>query len=324
MRILVTGASGYLGRALCARLRADGHEVRALVRPSSDRAVLERAGARLVVGDVLEPPTLPPAMDGADWAVHAAADLDLRGPRGRMERVNVEGSQNVAAAAATAEVPRFLSVSSVAYFGGSPDDGSPATEDSPPRQPFPTRYSATKHAAQRAIEGWAARGGFELATVYPSLIYGPPGRRAGVNAMLRAFLKGRIPFLVEPDKKTSWVYLADVVEAIARILEAGVAGRGYLLAGEVTTMRRLAHELCALAGVEPPRRELSARTARLAVLLATPLYRLRGFRPPVPREQLRSLERHWAFDDGRARRELDWRPRPLAEGLPPTVAHLLE
>jgi nucleoside-diphosphate-sugar epimerase len=321
VRIYVTGATGYLGRALCRRLVADGHEVRALVRAPERGAPLARLGVALCPGDVTDRVSLREGMSGADWVVHAAADLDLTGPAGRMEAVNVQGSENVASLAHKLGVPRLLSVSSVAYFGGSPDDGSPANEESPPRQPFPTRYSATKHAGERAIRAWAARG-LGVVTVYPSLVYGPPGKKEGANAILRQLVLRRFPALVGADRLASWIFLDDVVDGIARAMTRAAPGAAYLLAGEALSVRELAHTVGRLAQVAPPRREVSVATARWALRLALPLYRLRGRRPPMPITQLDSLARHWNFDDARARRELDWSPRPLRDGLAATLAHL--
>lgn len=321
MRIYVTGATGYLGRALCRRLVADGHEVRALVRAPERGEPLARLGVALCPGDVTDRVSLREGMSGADWVVHAAADLDLTGPDGRMEAVNVQGSENVASLAHKLGVPRLLSVSSVAYFGGSPDDGSPATEESPPRQPFPTRYSATKHAGERAIRAWAERG-LGVVTVYPSLVYGPPGKKEGANAILRQLVLRRFPALVGADRLASWIFLDDVVDGIARAMTRAEPGSAYLLSGEALSVRELAHTVGRLAQVAPPRREVSVATARWALRLALPLYRLRGRRPPMPITQLDSLARHWNFDDARARRELDWSPRPLRDGLAATLAHL--
>lgn len=321
MRIYVTGATGYLGRTLCRRLVADGHEVRALVRAPERGEPLARLGVALCPGDVTDRVSLREGMSGADWVVHAAADLDLTGPAGRMEAVNVQGSENVASLAHKLGVPRLLSVSSVAYFGGSPDDGSPATEESPPRLPFPTRYSATKHAGERAIRAWAERG-LGVVTVYPSLVYGPPGKKEGANAILRQLVLRRFPALVGADRLASWVFLDDVVDGIARAMTRAAPGAAYLLAGEALSVRELAHTVGRLAQVAPPRREVSVATARWALRLALPLYRLRGRRPPMPITQLDSLARHWNFDDARARRELDWSPRPLRDGLAATLAHL--
>jgi len=94
------------------------------------------------------------------------------------------------------------------------------------------------------------------------------------------------------------------------------------MTGDVTTLRDLVNRICELGGVKPPRVNLPLGVARLALVLSSPLYRLRGRRPPFSTEQLNSLERHWAFDDSRAQNELDWHPRELDEGLPPTVEFL--
>jgi len=108
MRIFVTGATGYIGRQLCRRLAGEGHEVRALVRPASRTAPLLEAGVALFPGDVTDRASMREGMSGADWVIHAAADLDLDGPPGRMAAVNVGGSENVASLAHKLGVPRFL------------------------------------------------------------------------------------------------------------------------------------------------------------------------------------------------------------------------
>ncbi|HSL85023.1 MAG TPA: NAD-dependent epimerase/dehydratase family protein [Thermoanaerobaculia bacterium] len=328
MRLFVTGATGYIGTALVRRLAADGHEVRALVRATSRTDVLRELGVTTFVGDVSDPGTkrssLREAMSGADWVLHLAAELDPHASLERMRRVNVEGSEAVASLASKLGVGRFLSVSSVAYFGGSPEDGAPATEETPPREPFPSAYSLTKHEAERAIRAWAGRG-LSVHTVYPSLVYGPPGKKQGANWLLRAILKERFPVLVGGDRTTSWVFLDDVVEAIVRLMDRSPSlppGRDYLLAGDRATVRELARRVAELGGVRAPRRDLPLGLARFATAATAPLFRLAGTRPPLPPEQLRSLARHWSFDDARARRELDWRPRTLAEGLPPTVEYI--
>jgi dihydroflavonol-4-reductase len=323
MRIFLTGATGYIGSALCRRLAPQGHELRALVRATSRTEELHRLGVATFVGDLSDRASMREGMSGADWVVHAAAELDPGAPDRRMEAANVAGSENVASLAWKLGVPRLLSVSSIAAFGGSPPDGALATEESPPLLPFPTPYSATKHAGQQAIAAYA-RKGLRLNTVFPSLVYGPPGKRGGANVMLKNLAKGRFPALIGADRKASWVYLDDLVEGIVAVMEQAPPGRDYLLSGDVATVRELADAVCATAGIAPPRRELSPGLARAALTLAAPLMRLFGRRPPIPPRQVASLARHWAFDDARARRELGWQRRTLAEGLPPTVDFLLE
>lgn len=323
MRIYVTGATGYIGRALCLRLAAEGHEVRALVRSPERAEPLGAAGVATFPGDVTDRASLREGMSGADWVVHGAALLSPSASLAEMQAVNVAGSENVASLAYKLGVGGLLSISSVAAFGGSPEDGSPATEESPVQLPLPTSYSQTKHDGQRAIEGWAKQG-LRVRTVYPGLVYGPPGKKEGANYFLRQLLLGRFPALVGADRRASWVFLDDAVGAILAVLERGRDGRGYLLAGEVVTVRELARQVAAISGTPAPRRELGVGAARLLLALAAPFWRLAGRRAPIPAAQLASLSRHWAFDDRRAREELGWTPRPLAEGLPPTLAYLAE
>jgi dihydroflavonol-4-reductase len=322
MRIFLTGGTGYIGRVLARRLVESGHEVRALVRATSKAEPLRELGIATFVGDLGDRVSMREGMSGADWVIHAAADLDPGAPPERMRGANVQGSENVASLAYKLGVGRFLSISSIAYFGGSPADGSRATEEMPPLQPFPSLYSATKHSGERAIQEWGKRG-LKVNTVYPSLVYGPPGKKEGSNFFLRQILKGRIPAVVGADRKASWVYLEDLVEGILKVMAKAPPGRGYLMTGDVTTVRGLVDRVSRLGDVRPPRLSLPIPLARALLLAAAPVFKLRGRRPPVAPEQLQSLSRHWAFDDTRARTELGWTARTLDEGLPPTVDFIL-
>ncbi len=320
MRIFVTGGTGYIGLALCRRLAADGHELAVLVRPTSRTAELERLGAELFAGDITDRYSMREGMSGADWVVHAAAELDFAAPSDRIHRINVDGSANVASLAWKLGVGRVLAVSSIARFGGSPADGSAADEESPELPP-PSAYSATKRAGERAMRELAAQG-LRLNVVYPSLVYGPPGPRGGANRLLRGVLRRRLPLLVAAERRMSWIYLEDLVEALVGLIDRAEPGRDYVLAGDAAALGEVVDRVAELGGVAPPRWRLSLPVGMALAGLTAPLYRLRGRRPPLEREHLRSLARHWHFDDARARAELDWQPRSLEQGLPPTVAYL--
>jgi nucleoside-diphosphate-sugar epimerase len=327
MRLYLTGATGYIGTALCLRLRAEGHEVRALVRTTSSPkalALLEEIGVATFPGSLGDRYSMREGMSGADWVIHAAAELDLAAGDEQMATANVTGSENVASLASKLGIPRFLSISSMAAWGGSPADGTPAHETSPPQLPLPTRYCATKAAGEERVQQWAKQG-LKVNTVFPSLVYGPPGKKQGANTLLRALMLGRFPALIGPEKKTSWIFLDDLVDGILRVIESAPPNRGYLMAGEAWTVRELAHRVAALggvAGVRAPKREFSAGTARLLFRIVGPFLKLVGRPLPIPLEQLESLDRHWNFDDSRARTELGWSPRGLEEGLGITLDYL--
>src|SRR3954451_9057698 len=99
MRIFLTGGTGYIGLALARRLVAAGHEVRALVRSTSNVEPLKELGIATFTGDIGDRVSMREAMSGADWVIHAAAELDLTGPPERMRTANVQGSENVASLA---------------------------------------------------------------------------------------------------------------------------------------------------------------------------------------------------------------------------------
>ena len=319
VRIFVTGGSGYIGRALCRRLAAEGHELAVLVRPTSDTAALAELGVELFIGDITDRYSMREGMSGADWVVHSAAELDFGVAGERIHRANVDGCHNVASLAWKLGVGRVLAISSIARFGGSPADGSAADEESPDLPP-PSAYSATKRAGEAAMRQQAELG-LRLNVVYPSLVYGPPGPKGGANALLRGVLRRRLPMLVGADRWMSWIHLDDLVEALVRLMGRAEPGRDYVLAGEAVTLGEVVGRTAELGGVDPPRR-LPLTAGRALAALTAPVYRLRGRRPPLKPDQLRSLARHWRFDDARARAELDWQPRRLAEGLPQTVEYL--
>jgi len=321
MRVFVTGGTGYIGLALCRRLAADGHELAILARPTSRTDPLEQLGVELFTGDIADRYSMREGMSGADWVVHAAAELDFGAPSERIHIANVEGSRNVASLAWKLGVGRLLAISSIAAFGGSPADGSAGDEESP-QLPPPSRYSATKRAGEEAMREMVGQG-LRLNVVYPSLVYGPPGPKGGANLLFRGVLKRRWPMLVGADRLMSWIHLDDLVEAMVELMNRAEPGRDYVLAGEAAKLGEGVDRVAALGGVEPPRRRLPLGLGMMLARLTGPVYRWRGRRPPFNPDQVRSLATDWHFDDRRARAELDWRPRGLGEGLPSTVEYLL-
>src|SRR5258705_12097797 len=132
----------------------------------------------------------------------------------------------------------------------------------------------------------------------------------------------RFPLLVGADRKTSWVFLDDLVDGILRVMAQAPPGRGYIFAGAVATVREIANQIHALGGAPAPRLALPLPIARAVAALGAPLYRLRGRHPPIPPEPLPSLAPHWAFSRARPQQELGLRATPLPGAPGRTVADL--
>jgi farnesol dehydrogenase len=324
LKVLLTGATGFLGKRTAARLGRE-HELRLLVRPTSSRAGLP-AGASFAVGDVGDRPSLERAMAGCDAVVHAAALVKIAAPRAEFDRVNVGGFERVLAAAAAAGVGRLLYVSSFIALGPSEGGAGGLLDES--AEPLPggrprawiNHYERTKALADAAARRAIARGA-ALVVVYPGVVYGP-GELTEGNIVVRHLLDlahGRLPALVgRPERRWNYAFVEDVADGIARALEQAPEGGRYVLGGENVTLAdfyRLAGEL---GGFPVPGRRMPDAIAKLAGAAMKLGARLTGSTPRLTPDLVEIYRHDWAYDSSRAGRELGYRPRPFARGLAET------
>lgn len=174
MTTLVTGASGFVGAAVARQLLAQGHEVRALVRPGGDRRNLQGLALSLVEGDLEDPDSLRRAVAGCEWLFHIAADYRLWVPDPQaMLRVNVAGTETLLQRAGDAGVKRIIYTSSVAALGLN-QDRSPADEETPTRlKNMIGHYKRSKFIAEQAVRKLAATQGLPVVIVNPAAPLGP-------------------------------------------------------------------------------------------------------------------------------------------------------
>lgn len=225
MTIFLTGGTGLLGSHVAQRLRDRDVEVVALHRPSSDISLLVALGCRPVEGDVMDSPeALARAMEGCRGVVHAAAYI-YGGPSLEVVRaVNVEGTRNVARAAARAGVENLVHISSVAVYGDPPGE---MDETTPLDAPLRKRdyYGRTKREGEQVVRACHGRGGLDVTVLRPPALYGERDRL--FVPQLLAMLRWPVVFLLgSGHTKLAAVYAGNAAEAVERAL----AGRG---AGEV-------------------------------------------------------------------------------------------
>jgi farnesol dehydrogenase len=322
MKVLLTGATGFLGRAVARRLAARGHALRVLARPTSRLEGLPE-GFEVAAGDVTDPLSLRAAAEGCAAVVHMAALVKIWVPDpGRFEEVNVGGLENALLAARSAGA-RLVYTSSFIALGPSGPGCLDASRPHP-GPPFRNAYERTKALADaRARE--AASAGQDVVILYPGVIYGPGDMTEGniVARMVADHLGGRLPGLVGPgDRRWSYAFVEDVAEGHALALEKGRPGDRFVLGGENATLARLFDLLREIAGAAPPRRRipygLASAVGRAQWLWAE----LTGHPPQLTHGEVGVFREEWALDSARAERELGYAPRPLAEGLRETVRWL--
>src|SRR5467141_5477071 len=219
MKVLLTGGSGFLGSFVAEQLSAEGHVVRALVRPHSARKILDKmARVEFAPGAIEDRASLGAAVDGVDAVVHVAGIVKARRPTDFFE-VNTKGTQNLLDAAVARGVGRFVYVSSLAAVGPSLD-GTPVPDDAEPRPV--TQYGRSKLEAERAV--LAAKDRLHVTVLRPPLIYGPRDR--GPPASFTSIRNGVLPMTGDGRNTLSVIYVKDCAAAIVRALEAKNAPSG--------------------------------------------------------------------------------------------------
>lgn len=327
MKILLTGGTGFLGGRTLAALRAGGHEVRALVRATSNRSKFP-ANTEFAVGDVTDRASLVAAARGTDAIVHAAALVKILAPAAEFDRTNVAGFENMLAAAAEAGVGRMVYVSSFIALGpteagpgGVLDETSPAGT-----RRFINDYERTKTLSdQRARKAIAA--GVPLVVVYPGVIYGP-GELTEGNIVVRHILDliaRKLPALLgKPERCWNYVFVEDVVAGLVAAVERAPLGSRYVLGGENVPQAEFYRLVGELTGVEMPRLRMPAWLAKTAGTLQKAWAQLRGTVPQLTPDLVEIYRHDWAYSSAKAERELGYRPRTLRAGLTETLAWLKE
>jgi len=323
MKVLLSGATGFVGNAVARALAASGHELRYLVRATSDTSRLP-AGEH-AQGDVLDRASFVSAAQGCGAVVHAAALVKTWLPdAAQFEAVNVGGLRHALDAAAEARA-RLVYTSSFIAVG--PTGDGPADESRVhPGDRYRNDYERSKALADRVAREAAARGA-DVVIVYPGIVYGPGALTDG-NLVVKTIIEhlaGRMPGIVGPgDRLWSYAYVEDVAAGHVAALERGRPGERYFLCGENVSMNDFFGRLAEVAGRPAPRLHIPYAAAASLGFLLFLWAELTGHPPQFTHREISVFREHWAYSSAKAEAELGYRPTPLREGLRRTVEWLRE
>jgi dihydroflavonol-4-reductase len=301
---LVTGATGFIGAALCRALLAQGLRVRAFHRPTSPLDLLAGLPVEHAVGDILQPSTLTAACAGAGWVFHTATEAAYwRRPQDVL-RTAVEGTRHVVRAARQAGAQRLLLTSSLAALG-TPAPGKLLDEthefNLPPHR-FP--YGYAKQQAERAALDEAGSA-LEVVIVNPTVVLGAGDLHQISGSLITEAARGRA--VVWMDGGWNVVHIDDVADGHLAAMRHGRPGERYLLGAENLTHRETLRLVTSIVGRPAPRLRLPGWSIPLLASLIDAV-RLVA-RLPFDGNQLR-LSRHFLYcDSSKARLELGWLPR---------------
>jgi dihydroflavonol-4-reductase len=313
VKALVTGATGFVGAAVARVLLNDGWQVRALVRPQSDRRNLRGLALEVSVGDLTDCESLDRALSGCSVLFHVAADyrLGVRNP-GQLYRTNVEGTRQVLAAAARAGVERIVYTSSVATLG-IPKDGSPGDERTPVTiADMIGHYKRSKFLAEALVLEMAAQG-LPVVIVNPSTPIGPGDiKPTPTGQTILDAARGRMPAYV--DTGLNVVHVDDVAAGHLMAFHRGRVGEKYVLGGQDMSLKQILEEVARLVNRKPPRVRLPHAAVMPLAYFADGFTRVFGGSSRITVEGVRMSRKLMFFSSAKAQRELGYSARP------PTIA----
>ncbi len=314
-RVLVTGATGFVGSAVVRAFLAAGYPVRALARAASPRENLAGLDIETFEGDICEATSVARAMAGVRYVVHAAADYRLwaRDPEAIM-RTNVEGTRTVMRAALRTGAERIVHTSSVATLA-TRADGRAVDETSRLAEIAAIgAYKRSKVAAERLVEAMIERDALPAVIVHPSTPIGPRDiRPTPTGQMIIAAARGRIPAFV--DTGLNLVHVADVAAGHLAALVRGKVGEHYILGGDNVLLADLLGQIARMVGRRPPRLRVPRAPLYPAAVVAELFAAVTGREPLLTRDGLRMSRQQMFFTSAKAGRELDYLARPWIEGL---------
>jgi dihydroflavonol-4-reductase len=309
VKVVITGATGFVGGAVLDHLVAAGHEVTATVRTDDAARQIRNRGARPVVASLHRPDSLLAAFEGHDVAFHVAGINGFCLPdSAEMFATNVRGSVNVVRAALRSGVGTVVYTSSSVTIGER--QGDVGTESTPHRGWYLSEYERSKVEAERAVAVEAEDLGVNVVAVNPASVQGP-GRVTGTARLLLAFVKGKLRYL--PDTRATIVDVDDCARGHLAAAERGAKGARYILAGGTATTADMAEMVGAAAGISVRFRTMPGRLARGLGTTVGGAYRLARRQAPVCPEMINTMLHGHAFDGSRAERELGLVYTPLQE-----------
>lgn len=311
----LTGASGFVGSAVARHLLGEDLTVRALVRPTSNRANLAGIDLDIVEGDIRDAAVLEKAMRGARYAFHVAADYRLWSPDPQqIITTNTTGTHAVMAAALKAGTERVVYTSSVATLRLN-DDGRQSDETMPLDQASAIgAYKKSKVLAERLVERMIAEEALPAVIVNPSTPIGPRDvRPTPTGRIVVEAASGRMPAYVETG--LNLVHVDDVAAGHVAALKRGRIGERYILGGEDMTLGQMLAEIARLAGRRPPTIKLPRALIYPIAYGAEAVARVTGREPFATVDGLRMAKYKMFFSSAKAARELGYRARPASQAL---------
>jgi dihydroflavonol-4-reductase len=317
--IAVTGATGHIGNVLVRILLNRGEEVKAVIPPDEDLTPLRGLKVEVATGDMRDPDSLMKALSGVEIVYHLAGIISiLPGKKKVLEEVNVKGTRNVVEACLKNGIRRLVYVSSI-HAVKEPPHGVTITESQPfDPQGVPDGYARSKARATLEVIR-AIPQGLDAVIACPTGVIGPYDYKVSeMGQLIRNFVNRKLRIGV--DGAYDFVDVRDVANGLVLACEKGRTGESYIFSGEQITIPDLLSLLEKATGIKAPSYKAPRWLARLAGLAATPYYLLSKAKPLFTAYSIDVLFSNSRISSEKARRELGYTVRSLADSITDTLS----
>ncbi|NHA07776.1 NAD-dependent epimerase/dehydratase family protein [Mucilaginibacter sp. HC2] len=323
MKVLVTGATGFIGRQLTLELANTGHEVKALCRNTDHPYLIKHPNIEPVLGNILYKQSLARAMEGCDQVYHTAAMAKMwcRNPDDYQE-TNVIGTRNVLEIAQICEVQKLVYTSTCGVWG--PTIKHPMTETDPRITGFPIAYERTKYLAELEVQRFVKQG-LPVVIVNPSRVYGegPITDSNTVGKMVSGYLKGTWRFIPgNGEQVANYAFLEDVVAGHIAAMNKGIPGERYILGGHDISFNAFFKTLQQVSDKQLSMIRIPLKAIEVYSRLEWLKTRLTGLSPVFLPEFAERLKYDQKYSSNKAVTQLGYTITPFTEGLQKTVNYL--
>ncbi len=318
MKAFITGATGFVGQAICRRLLADGHTVVGMGRNTS--AMFKYKNLAWIKAELEDSSAILEGMSGCTHVFHcgALARVWNRDPSAFF-RANVSGTENVLDAARRNGIERLVFTSTAGVIGRSLS--TPMKEDDPRLEPFDNDYDLTKHLAEQKVLEYASQGHWAV-IVRPSRIYGSSNlspSNAVTNTLRRYLQNGYYLVPTDGSYMSNYVYIDDVVDGHLKAISNGINGEAYILGGENLSYNDLFNYFKTLTGVTRKSIRVSPAMASFASYLMLGWSKLIGTDPFVTPSFAKRIFCNRLLSSNKARDHFGYTITPMAIGLQKTL-----
>lgn len=323
MKILITGATGFVGHQLALKLAEGRNDVNILVRNPNSVHIPIHKNIRAFTGDITEKQSITAIIKGCEQVYHTAALVKIFDKNPLLfHEINVEGTRNMLEKSLESGVKKFVFTSSCSVIGPSLKD--PMREDDTRITTFDNNYDTTKFIAENLVIDYVNKG-LTTVIVSPSKVFGPgiETHPISVNKVLNNFINGSITFIPKPGNlAANYCFIDDVVNGHILAMENGTGGEKYILGGENISFVDFFQTVRSLTGTKATLIQTPEFFIKIWAALQWIQYKTTNKEPYVTKEGIQQIFCNKIFSSDKAIRQLGYQITPLTEGLQQTIQFL--